>query len=172
MARLPYTEPEGEITEKIKARRGGTLIPLDKMLLHAQPIAAGWNGLLGAVRTQSTLPAMLREIAIMRVAYLNRAGFEWNAHVKIARELGMTDDQEQGVRSGTQHSLSDEGYIVLQYSDAMTKSVNVDDALFAKVKALLPDQQVVELTATIAAYNMVSRFLVALDVGEQNSIQI
>jgi hypothetical protein len=37
------------------------------------------------------------------------------------------------------------------------------------LKGLMGDKQVVELTATIAAYNAVSRFLVALDVGECNA---
>jgi alkylhydroperoxidase family enzyme len=34
----------------------------------------------------------------------------------------------------------------------------------ARVRAILPDQQVVELVGTIAGYNMVSRFLVATGI--------
>ena len=33
------------------------------------------------------------------------------------------------------------------------------------------DREIVELTVTIAAYNCVSRFLVALNVGEKNSAE-
>jgi alkylhydroperoxidase family enzyme len=33
-----------------------------------------------------------------------------------------------------------------------------------RMRALLPDQQVVELVGTIAGYNMVSRFLVATGI--------
>jgi alkylhydroperoxidase family enzyme len=58
---------------------------------------------------------------------------------------------------------------VLAYTDAMTLDVQVPEAVFAKVKELFNEKEVVEITATVAAYNCVSRFLVALDVGERNS---
>jgi len=52
----------------------------------------------------------------------------------------------------------------------MTRTVEVPQALFDEVKKLFSEQEVVELTATVASYNLVSRFLVALDIGEQNSM--
>jgi alkylhydroperoxidase family enzyme len=67
-------------------------------------------------------------------------------------------------------ALSDKQYAVLKYADAMTREVWVPQSLFDEVKAQgFSDQQMVELTATVASYNMVSRFLVALDIGEQNA---
>ena len=51
----------------------------------------------------------------------------------------------------------------------MTREVEVDDGTFeALTKAGLSNQEIVEVTATVAGYNLVSRFLVALNVGEQN----
>lgn len=46
----------------------------------------------------------------------------------------------------------------------MSREVVVTDATMRKVRAALPDRQVVELVGTIAGYNMVSRFLVATGV--------
>jgi hypothetical protein len=43
----------------------------------------------------------------------------------------------------------------------------VQDATLKRVRALLPDQQVVELIGAIAGYNMVSRFLVATGVDAE-----
>ena len=40
--------------------------------------------------------------------------------------------------------------------------------MFDEVKEHFSEQEIVEITATVAAYNLVSRFLVALDVGEKN----
>jgi len=51
----------------------------------------------------------------------------------------------------------------------MTLDVRVPDKVFAALKDLFSDKEVVEITATVAAYNCVSRFLVALDVGERNA---
>ena len=55
---------------------------------------------------------------------------------------------------------------ILEYTDAMTIGCIVPDPLFKKIKEHVSDQEIVEITSTIAAYNCVSRFLVALDVGE------
>jgi alkylhydroperoxidase family enzyme len=51
----------------------------------------------------------------------------------------------------------------------MTLDVRVPDEVFSRLKSQFSEQEVVEITATIAAYNCVSRFLVALDVGERNA---
>ena len=51
----------------------------------------------------------------------------------------------------------------------MTLDVQVPDSVFAELKKSFSEREVVEITATIAAYNCVSRFLVALDVGERNA---
>ena len=42
------------------------------------------------------------------------------------------------------------------------------DDVFAKLREHFSEKEIVEITATVAAYNWVSRFLVALDVGETN----
>ena len=56
---------------------------------------------------------------------------------------------------------------MLRYADAMTRDIIVDDDLFTALKsARFSDREIVELTVTVAAYNCVSRFLVALDIGE------
>ena len=57
---------------------------------------------------------------------------------------------------------------VLSYTDTMTLDISVPDKVFAELKKHFSEQEVVEITATVAAYNCVSRFLVALDVGETN----
>ena len=55
--------------------------------------------------------------------------------------------------------------LVLELTDRMTQEVAVPDALMARMNARFNPQEVVELVATIAAYNMVSRFLVALAIA-------
>lgn len=51
----------------------------------------------------------------------------------------------------------------------MTLTVQVPDDVYANLKQYFSEREVVEITATVAAYNCVSRFLVALDVGERNA---
>ena len=60
-------------------------------------------------------------------------------------------------------------WTILRYVDAMTLNVTVPQQLFDDLRPWWTDQEIVELTAIIASYNMVSRILVALDVGEMNA---
>jgi alkylhydroperoxidase family enzyme len=178
--RLQYVEPVSTVTDAIRQRRGGELNELDKTLLHSLPVAAGWNVLLGAVRTQTeSVPANLRELAICRVAALNGAWYEWLHHYPLAIEAGVGNDLMQLVKKGRDWDLSgmEDMYCgtlrwtLLRYVDCMTLQINVPQDLFEDVRAWFNEQQVVEFTAIVASYNMVSRFLVALDVGEMNTTQ-
>jgi 4-carboxymuconolactone decarboxylase len=171
LARLEYAAsdlpgPDGDIAERIRARRGGTLTPLDLMLLHSPPLAEGWNGLLGAVRSASTLAADVRELAILRIAALNGAEYEWRAHEPLGRAGGLTDADIAVLRGERDPAgLAPNLAAVLAYTDAMTSQVTVPDDVFAGLRAHFADREIVELTVTVGAYNLVSRFLVALEVG-------
>lgn len=57
---------------------------------------------------------------------------------------------------------------MLEFTYHSTEEIKVPDQVIAKLKELFTDQQIMELTITVGAYNMVSRFLVALDVTESN----
>jgi 4-carboxymuconolactone decarboxylase len=165
--RLPEAAGTGPSADVLRARRGGRLSTLDRLLLHSPPVAEGWNALLGALRGGTTLPADLRELVVLRVAVLNDAAFEWAAHEPIGRRAGLGDLQLRALR---QRDAVDEPVwtpvqaVVLAFTDASTRAVAVPDAVFAAVRSHLDDRQVVELTALVAGYAMVSRFLVALQV--------
>ena len=177
--RLPYipddpqmeTEEDAAIVQRVKDRRGGKLIALDKTLLHAPAVANGWNGFLGAIRTQTSLPSSVRELAICRVAILNNAWYEWDSHRPILEKTGVLSPEAiESLKEKSQPkggSMFDEKHLaVLEYTDAMTLGCIVPQPLFEKLKSFFSEKEVVEITSTVAAYNCVSRFLVALDVGE------
>ncbi|CBY02347.1 hypothetical protein IAQ61_006932 [Plenodomus lingam] len=176
----PPTEEAKAIYERIAERRKPRpLIPLDLALLHNPRVADGWNSFIGAIRTQTSVAVQLKELAISRVAVLNHAVHEWDVHAALARKAGVSKEALQTVfdlevvgqgmvRAAGVEGLSGDEYAVLCLTDQMTVGVRVEEAVMERVKELLGDRQTVELTATIAAYNMVSRFLVALDVGECN----
>ncbi|RYN53195.1 hypothetical protein AA0118_g9715 [Alternaria tenuissima] len=183
--RLPYvpdppnftSEEDKAVEQRVRQRRGEKgLIALDRTLLHAPPVADGWNSFLGSIRTKTSLQTAIRETAICRVAVLNKAWYEWESHSPILESAtDVTQDQvravlESAAREPLDEILGPRLSAVLAYTDAMTLDVRVPDAVFEKLKeAGFSDKEVVEITATIAAYNCVSRFLVALDVGERNT---
>ncbi|GAA4016308.1 carboxymuconolactone decarboxylase family protein [Actimicrobium antarcticum] len=173
MARIPYADPSNpEIAEQaaqIAAERGGSVINLYKMLLQSPPVADGWRQLLTAIRQQCLLSAKYRELAIMRIAVLNEADYEFAQHVPFALKEGYTKQQLAALKTAEYRDYFDALDLqVIDYTDAMTLDIRVPKALFDAVKAHFSDREMVELTATIAAYNMVSRFLEALQLDHDN----
>jgi alkylhydroperoxidase family enzyme len=169
--RVPYLpedvrEPD-ELVRAIRARRGGGLLNLDRTLLHSPAFAKGWSALMGAVRTQLSIPPRLRELAICAVAVLNGADYEFHHHAPELKAAGATPALLEAVRrlDLTDPALDPADRAVLQLTIEMTRQVNVEESTFAAVRAVLPSpQHLVELTGTIAAYNLVSRFLVAMQI--------
>lgn len=171
---VPY-QPENiqepsELVAAIRSRRGGTLLNLDRILLHSPPFAAGWNNFLSEVRSNLELPALLRELAICTVARLNEAEYEFIQHAPEFLRVGGSREQLnklQQIDHLTPNSLlfNTTEKAVIQLSIEMTRSVKVAEATMSTVSdALQNDRHLVELIGVIATYNMVSRYLVALGI--------
>ena len=169
MARLDYADlsdpAAAALTRQILEERG-TILHLYQMLLHSPPVAKGWLAYLTAIRQQTGLSGALREMLIVRIAYLNRAPYEAEQHEPIALKEGVSPPQ---LRALAGSKLSGDVFdapalAALHYADAMTRDIQVPDAVYESLSAHFGPREIVEITATVAAYNMVSRFLEALQI--------
>jgi alkylhydroperoxidase family enzyme len=177
MSAIPYVPADlqqpATIVAAIRARRGGRLLNLDRMLLHSPHFARGWNSLLRATRSELALPASLRELCICAVGALNGAAYEVQQHGPPFLAAGGTLPQLQALRDiegaiGNAATFSALERSALRLCLAMSRDVRVPPALIAELRAALgSDPLLVELVGVIATYNMVSRFLVALDVDPE-----
>ena len=166
---MPGTRPAlAEMEARIAAARG-RISPLYQVLLNSPAVVQGWEAMLTAIRLNTSLSPRVRELIILRVATLNNAPYEFDAHVPHALAAGMPQAVVEQLRGGPRadavQGLEAGEADVLALTDAMTRDIEVPDALFAPLRSRYNDQELVELAATVAAYNMVSRFLVALRVG-------
>lgn len=169
--RVPLIEPGArpelaDIEATIRAERGGEIAVLYRALLNSPSIASGWEKMLTAVRNRTQVPAHLRELMILRVALLNRASFEFDSHVPHARKAGVPKEKINALKNWPDDAglFTDDEQLVLKLTDHMTRDIEVPEALMKRVTERFDPQSVVEVVATIAAYNMVSRFLVALNI--------
>ncbi len=170
MTRVPLidekTHPDlAQLVATIKSERGGKLLRLYQVLLNSPPVAEGWLKLFTAIRQKTKLNGRYRELAILRVALLNGADYEYRAHLPIALQEGLSQEQIDAIPGWQLSERFDaRERTVLGYTDSMTRGIRVPEAIFAEVRRCFDDREIVELTATIAGYNLVSRFLVAMQV--------
>lgn len=178
--RIPDWTPErkpqpDDLVRAVIERRGGKLLNLDRALLWSEPLARGWNTYLKNVRTGFGGSARLRELAICTVALVTGAHYEFHHHAPLFLAEGGTQAELDAL---TAYAATPTGAVppgldplealVVQYAARMTLDIKVDDALFAQMRQRFEPTELVELTATIATYNMVARFLVALDVTPED----
>ena len=168
MAHLPYADLTDAALQPLLARiacERGNVLHLYQMLLHSPPLAEGWLGFLTQVRQKLNLDGGLRELVIMQVAHLNGAPYEAEQHEPIALKQGITTAQLAALPDWQgEASFSAAQRAALRLADTMTREVRVPAAQVDAVREFLDDQETVELVGTIAAYNMVSRFLEALQI--------
>ena len=162
-----------DLVAAIRARRtNGQLLNLDRMLLHSPPLARGWNTYLGAIRRDLDVSPLLRELAICAVAKFNRAEYEWLQHAPEFLSAGGTQTQLDAlqhidVASVNAVAFSELERLVLALAEEMSRRIEVRPSTMDGLRSHLPDREVAEIVGIIAAYNMVSRFLVALGIGPE-----
>ena len=163
---VPGTRPElASIEASIKAERGHINL-LYQVLLNSAPLSHGWEKLLTAVRNHNSIPADLREMVMVRVAVLNRAPYEIDAHLPLALKAGVSVEKAEALREmEIADMFTPRERAAHALTDSMTRDVQVPDAIFEPLRAHFDTRALLELVATVAAYNMVSRLLEALQIG-------
>jgi alkylhydroperoxidase family enzyme len=171
----PWTEAaaprDPALIRAILERRGGQFINLDLALLWSEPLARGWNAYVGAVRRELAVSPRLKEIAICVVARLTGAHYEfkhhWPEYVKAGGNDALRARLDDPMAALEDPAFDADERLAMRYAAAMTRDVRVSDALFREIRARFDEKELVELTAAIATYNMVARFLVALEVAPE-----
>jgi alkylhydroperoxidase family enzyme len=155
-----------ELMRKIKGARGGRLINIYRLMMHSPSLASAWFDLNQAVRYSTEIDGQSREIAVIRVAVLNKVEYVLRAHgPAYALKEGLTPEQVEALADWRGSDLfSGKQRALLAYTDAMTREIDVPDAVFDEVRTHFTERQTVELTLLISAYNMLTRFLKALKV--------
>lgn len=169
---IPYLpqelqEPEA-LVQAIRARRGGHLLNLDRLLLHSPTFTEGWGELLARVRNALALDANLRELAICTVAACCGADYELHHHRRPFIASGGTAQQLEALcdllAATDRPDLFDaRQQRVIRLALGMTRN-QPEPTLLQALRADLGESGLVELVGVIAAYNMVARFVVALGV--------
>src|SRR5678815_1135868 len=153
MARVPLIEeskhPElVDAISKIKGARGGRLINIYRSMLHSPTLANAWFDLNQAVRYGTEIDGQSREIAVIRVAILNNVEYVQRAHgPAYALKEGLTPEQVTAIADWRPSKLfSAPQRALLAYTDAMTREIDVPDAVYDEVSKCFSERQTVELT--------------------------
>ena len=165
MARIPYPKLE-DLPEKVRIA-AEKLPPLNimKMFLNAPTNAIPLLVFGQSILTKQELDAHLRELAILRVAHLTGANYEWTQHVPLAKETGVTAAQVEAIPQGADSDAFNEvEKNVIRFTDEVTQDVKASAETFAALEKDLGPRQMVELALAIGFYGMVARVMESFEV--------
>ena len=161
--------PDVRAVYESATRKFGKLPVPVAVTAHHPEVFAAYTGFERAFRRASKLDARLKALVVVKVASLVGCPFGVDIGASLARAAGLTEAQLRALpEHRTSSRLSDIERLALDYAVAMTATpVDVPDALFAELRRHFTDEQLIELTATIAWENYRARFDHALGIEPQ-----
>ncbi|MBW2422158.1 MAG: carboxymuconolactone decarboxylase family protein [Deltaproteobacteria bacterium] len=172
MARIPYldlaTAPES-VKRMIAPDRPNNIALL---FGHAETNWPRLADLLLSILGEQSLANELREIAILRVAGLRQAQFEWDQHVAISKAAGVSLEQIDAIAGGDIEAgcFSELEKLVLEAATQLVREGLVDEALVSKLADHLSHREVVELFVASGIYEAVAKLMNILELDPQESM--
>ena len=134
--------------------------------VHAPDIGQHLDPLGAVVRFGTSLDRRLAEIAIITVAARWKAEFEWAAHTRVARELGLPEAVIDAIGRGEDPPLDgDDERAVYEVARQLTQTGHVSQDAYDAAQRLLGDEGMVQLVGMCGYYTIVSFILNAFDVA-------
>jgi alkylhydroperoxidase family enzyme len=131
-----------------------------RTLMNHSGLARRWLVFANHVLGKSSLPERERELLILRIGHLCRAGYEWNKHADISRFLGMTEEEIQSTVTGPDTpGLSELDRLLLQATDELHGDAHISDPTWQGLAGHYTRQQLMDLVFTVGQYNLVSMAL-------------
>lgn len=166
MARIQYPLQENlsEATSGALERMPG--LNIFRMLAHADAALVPFLRMTGALWTASELSPARRELAILLVARLTGAEYEWQQHVSIALASGVTDAQVAAIETGHAGSpaLDDSEHSLLALTAAIVEGPRAEDEVMETALEHLTEREVVELHLVVGTYVMLARVMTNLEL--------
>lgn len=162
MPRIDYPDP-ASLHEKVRSALEALPGPLNIFRISslAERNFEPMMRLGGTILGRQDLPGNLRELAILRVARLSKAEYEWVQHVPIAENTGCTKEQIEALeRDDSSAACFDEKErAVLDFTDQVVRDVRPSDETLERAKSHLSDREVMELTIAVGFYMLMARIM-------------
>jgi 4-carboxymuconolactone decarboxylase len=141
-----------------------------KTLAHHPDLLRRWTVFGNHILFKSSLPARDRELAILRVGWRCRSGYEWGQHCVIGKREGITDEEIRRIADGPNaEGWTQREAALLRAADELHDDSFVSDSTWGTLQQHYDTRQLIDLIFTIGQYHLVSMALntfgVQLDPG-------
>ena len=175
MARLTYVKPDTNLAEVellyAEFRRlGRPVAHLYQALANQPPALRAFLGMSRYVRDESSLSPALRELAILATARELRQPYETAHHRRVARGIGVSDEELAAIDEGAWDRFPSGTQHVLEYASQVGRTRTVSDVTFAQLVRDLPLATVTDLVVTVAWYHFCAAILGPLEIEVEEEL--
>jgi len=171
MPRIPLPSPEEMTPEQlavysriVSGPRGKLVGPL-RAVIHCPDLANRWSSIGEYLRYSTCLPAKLNELAILVTGRRWNSQIEFLVHGAAARAAGLGASAIEAIRVGHPPAFAGQDEVeIYEFARQMHQTGAVTDAVYRSVSDRWGVRGVVELTAVIGYYTMVSMTLNAHEI--------
>jgi 4-carboxymuconolactone decarboxylase len=105
----------------------------------------------------SSLSDRIRELLILRIAWLRRAEYEWAQHVLLAQKAGLREEEIEAVKEGSGCAVwAPLDAALLAAVDELHAEALVTDTTWDLLAAHLDQRQLMDLVFTVGAYDLLA----------------
>ena len=119
---------------------------------------------------KNDLPAREREIVILRTGWLCRSGYEWTQHVEIGLRCGLTPEEIDKIKAGSDADWSAADTALVRAADELHAAQFISTPTWTALLAHFTEKQAMDLVFTAGQYTqvcmMLNSFGVQLDDGQ------
>jgi len=169
--RIPLPGPEEmtpaqrRVHDAVVSGPRGTLIGPLRAAIHNPELAERWSALGEILRFRTSLPKRLSELAILVTGRRWTSQVEWWVHARAAAEAGLAPAAIEAMRQGQAPIFAAvEDVLVYRFARALQQTGAVPRDIYDDAVAHFGVAGVVELTALIGYYTMVSMTLNAHEI--------
>ena len=129
-------------------------------LARHQDLYRRWMPFANHVLFKSSLPAREREMAILRIGWLCRSGYEFHQHTRIGKASGLNDAEIERLKSDPGAAgWSEAESALLQAVDDLHGDQFISDATWERLTKHYDTHQVIDLVFAVGQYTLVSMAL-------------
>jgi AhpD family alkylhydroperoxidase len=153
------------IARSLGIATGGPPPNLFTTLARHRRLFRRWLAFAGALMPGGSLPREDTELVILRVAHNTGCEYEWRHHERLAALAGLTTAEIERARQGPDASgWSQRQAHLLSAVDELHGEGTLSGALWAQLRPLYSDPQLIELCMLVGHYEMLAMTLNTLAV--------
>jgi 4-carboxymuconolactone decarboxylase len=129
-------------------------------LVRHQDLYRRWMPFANHVLFKSSLPEREREMAVLRVGWLCRSGYEFHQHTRIGKAAGLSDAEIERLKSDPNAAgWSEAESAMLQAVDELHGDQFIRDETWQRLSKHYDTHQMIDLVFVVGQYTLVSMAL-------------